>query len=180
MPHVTPDELLRMPDGKSYELVDGELVHRQSSTLTSFVSAEIAGRLSSFVSDHRRGWVFESSNGYECFPHDSGRVRRPNVSFIAKSRLSAKEIDHGWTRIAPDPAVLVVAPHDFVELVETRVVDYLDVGVPVVWVVHPNSRTAYVHRLGKGCEYLVDDVELVGEGPLEGFRVKLADLLPRD
>jgi hypothetical protein len=39
----TPEDLLTMPDGDRYELVDGELVERNMSALSSFV----AGRGSS-------------------------------------------------------------------------------------------------------------------------------------
>ena len=42
----TPEELLALPDEKDYELVDGHLVERNVSTLSSWV----AGRAASFIS----------------------------------------------------------------------------------------------------------------------------------
>ena len=37
----TPEELLAMPDGKNYELVDGHLVERKVSTLSSWVAGQL-------------------------------------------------------------------------------------------------------------------------------------------
>ena len=37
---ITPEGLLRMPDGKHYELIDGELAEREMSVLSGIVAAE--------------------------------------------------------------------------------------------------------------------------------------------
>ena len=36
---ITPEDLLRMPDGKNYELIDGELVERKKSVLAGVVAS---------------------------------------------------------------------------------------------------------------------------------------------
>src|SRR5262249_57224855 len=41
----TPDDLLRMPDGDRYELVDGNLVERKMSFWSSFVAGALLPRL---------------------------------------------------------------------------------------------------------------------------------------
>ncbi len=59
--------------------------------------------------------------------------------------------DGGYVYIPPDLAVEVVSPNDSAYEVENKVVEYLGVGVPLVWVIFPESRTAYVlswRRLG--------------------------------
>lgn len=177
---ITPDMLLRMPDRKNYELVHGSLLERNVSVLSCFVATKLIGELLNHVDEHGLGYVFGSDCGFQCFPHDPSQVRRPDVAFVAKSRMSTADINHGWSRIAPDLAVEVISPNDRVSELEAKLGDYREAGIPVVWVVDPEARTAYVHRLDAGSEYLVDDVELVGEGPLDGFRCKLADLLPSD
>jgi Uma2 family endonuclease len=179
--HVTPEELLRMPDGKEFELSDGQLVERTMSALTSRVAVRLSRFLDEFVDRGRLGWVFDSENGYRCFPHDSTAVRRPDVSFVAAARLSAEEIGRGWLTIPPDLAVEIVSPNDSVTEFEAKLEDYRSAAVPVVWVVHPENRTAWIHHSDGTSRHLVgNDVVLVGEGPLEGFECRLDSLLPTE
>ncbi len=42
---VTPEELLAMPDGGHYELIDGELKERRVSFLSNLVAAEVTAIL---------------------------------------------------------------------------------------------------------------------------------------
>jgi hypothetical protein len=38
---ITPESLLRMPDGKNYELIDGALVERKMSVLSGVVASRM-------------------------------------------------------------------------------------------------------------------------------------------
>jgi Uma2 family endonuclease len=177
--HVTPEELLRMPDGKEFELSNGQLVERTMSALTSFAAARLIRFLDEFAEANDLGWVFDAENGYRCFPHDPTAVRRPDVSFVSASRLPAGEIGRGWLTIPPDLAVEIVSPNDAAHEVEAKLEDYRSAAISVVWVIHPENRTAWIHHADGTSRHLVGgDVELVGEGPLEGFRCRLASLLP--
>ena len=40
---ITPEEFLRMPDQKDFELIDGELVERNVSVLSSWIGGKILG-----------------------------------------------------------------------------------------------------------------------------------------
>ena len=42
---VTPEDLLAMPDGKSYELVDGQLVKRNMGMESSWIAGRLHSRL---------------------------------------------------------------------------------------------------------------------------------------
>jgi hypothetical protein len=44
----TPEDLLAMPDEENYELVDGHLVERKISTLSSWVAGELHGEIRSY------------------------------------------------------------------------------------------------------------------------------------
>ena len=77
-----------MPDGKNYELVDGHLVERNMSQLSSWV----AGQLYRFARHALStkidlGWAWPADLGYECFPDRPDKVRKPDVSFIRIERL---------------------------------------------------------------------------------------------
>src|SRR5438067_2218026 len=137
----TPEDLLAMPDGKNYELVDGELVERNMGCESSW----IGGRLHHFLSGHcdakRLGIVFPADSGFQCFPNDPGKVRKPDVSFISIQRLPPDKIPGGHCSIAPDLAVEVVSPHDEYFEIEEKVIEYLEAGVRLVWVINPRTRT---------------------------------------
>src|SRR5262249_43923127 len=137
----TPEDLLSMPDRKNYELVDGHLVERNMSVLSSWVGGRLHRILDGFVEDHDLGWAWPADLGYECFPDAPGKIRKPDVSFIRKERLPEGPTSEGYVDIAPDLAVEVVSPNDLAYEVEAKVVEYLNAGVPLVWVIDPEACT---------------------------------------
>src|SRR5262249_16761214 len=111
----TPDDLLAMPDGKSYELVNGELMERHMGIEAGWVAGRLPSRLDRFCEVNGLGWALPSEAGYQCFPHDPGRVRKPDVSFIRNGRFPGGVLPRGWARMRPDLAVEVVSPNDLAE-----------------------------------------------------------------
>lgn len=173
----TPEELLALPDdGKRYELVGGRLVERNMILLSSWIGAEIVFLLRTFLVGKQVGFVFNSDNGYQCFPHDPRLVRRPDVSFVRRERLP-DGLTEGWSRAAPDLAVEVVSPNDRAVELEEKLEDYRRADVPLVWVVYPEARLVIVHGRNS-YERLGEDDELTGGEVLPGFRCRVADLLP--
>jgi Uma2 family endonuclease len=175
----TPEDLLAMPDGKSYELVDGQLVERNLGAESSEVGGNLHSNLHVFCRDHDLGKVWPADNGYQCFPHAPGLVRRPDVSFVKKGRLPGDVSPKGWVRIRPDLAVEVVSPGDSAEELEEKLEDYQRVDVPLVWVIYPRRRKARVFRLDGPPVVLGEDDELSGEDIIPGFRCPLRKILPR-
>ena len=174
----TPEDLLAMPDGKSYELVGGQLVERNMGAESSWIGGCLLSRLNRFCEEHEVGWAFPADNGYECFAHAPGLVRKPDVSFIRCSRLPGRKLPKGWVKVSPDLAVEVVSPNDTVYELEDKLEDYQKAGVPLVWVIYPNSRTVRVHRADGSITYLHEDDVLSGEDIIPGFRCPLREVLP--
>src|SRR4051812_11582475 len=96
---LTPDDLLALPDGKDFELVDGQLVERNMGSESSWVGGEIHFLLRSFLKDHPIGFVWPADNGYQCFPDDPNKVRRPDASFVRAGRLPAMPWPEGYLRV---------------------------------------------------------------------------------
>ncbi len=175
----TPDDLLAMPDGKCYELVDGRLVGRHMGARSSRVGTRLASRLDLFCENNDLGIVWGADNGYQCFPHALGMVRKPDVSFIKRGRLPGDDAPEGWISIPPALAVEVVSPNDTAEQLAQKLRDYRKGDVPLIWVIYPETRMAVVvHRDGSSVE-LGEDDELTGEEVILGFRVALREILPR-
>jgi len=175
----TPEDLLAMPDGEGYELVDGQLVSRKMGAESSFVGGRLYWRLAPFSEEHDLGITWPADNGYQCFPHQPSLVRRPDVSFVRFGRLPGDVPPKGWVKIPPDLAVEVVSPNDGAEKVEEKLADYRKARVPLVWIIYPEARVARVHRIDGPPSYLLEHDDLSGEDIIPGFRCPLREILPR-
>lgn len=170
---ITPEDLLALPDGVRFELVDGRLVERHMGMESSWIAARIIALLSGFTAGRRLGLLFGADAGYQCFPDDPSRVRKPDVSFIRAGRLPGDRPPAGHCPVPPDLAVEVISPNDLAYEVEEKVAEYLAAGVPRVWVVHPPTRTVRIHRprsspLGPVAG-LTDADTITGEDIVPGF-----------
>ena len=174
----TPEDLLAMPDGNSYELVGGQLVERNMGMKSSLVGTRLVIRLGLFCEERGLGWAFNSENGYQCFPHQPGLVRRPDVSLIRNGRLPGGVIPEGWATIPPDLAVEVVSPNDSAYQLEDKLEDYKKAGVPLIWVIYPNSHTIWIRRSDGSTSHLHEDDELSGEDIIPGFRCSVREIFP--
>src|SRR5437667_9864564 len=109
----TPRDLLMMPEGDQYELVNGELVERSMSYWSTYIAGVIYRLLSTFCLEDKLGWVAPEGASYQCFPRDPEKVRRADVSFIRLDRLTSERATaEGHMALAPDLAVEVVSPND--------------------------------------------------------------------
>ncbi len=176
--HCTPEDLLAMPDGKSYELVRGQLEERNMGVESSWVGTRIVIRLGQFCEVHKLGYVLQADSGYQCFPHDPDMVRRPDASFVKTGRFPGDVLPKGWAKIPPDLAVEVVSPNDLVYKLEEKLFDYGKVSVPLIWVINPESRTVTVYRREGSIIRLQDNDELSGEDVVPGFRCPIREILP--
>ena len=175
----TPEDLLAMPDEKNYELVDGRLVERNMGSESSEIGGELYFLLRLLCREHDLGKVWPADNGFQCFRHAPGLVRRPDVSFVKKGRLPGEASPKGWVKISPDLAVEVVSPNDLAGELEEKLDDYQKAGVPLVWVIYPEQRKARVFRLDGSAVELGEDDELSGDDIIPGFRCPLREILPR-
>lgn len=173
----TPADLLTLPDADHYELVDGQLVEKKLSFWASYVANNLSCRLTIFSNANQSGWVVSEGASYQCFPDAPNRVRRPDVSFIRRDRLSlAQATTEGHLAIAPDLTTEVMSPNDLGYEVAKKVQQWLHAGVRLVWVVNPETRTIDVHRAHGAGTILREQDELDGEDVLPGFRCAVREL----
>ncbi|MHB1426150.1 MAG: Uma2 family endonuclease [Gemmataceae bacterium] len=172
----TPQDLLIMPDGEFYELVDGRLVERKMSIWSSYVAGVIYRILELYCRENRLGWVFPEGTSFQCFPANPGKVRKPDVSFIRLQRLSlAQATTEGHCSSAPDLAVEVVSLNETTYETDEKVRAFLDAGVPLVWVVNPEQRTVAIHRASGTGTILRENDEINGEDVIPGFHCRIGD-----
>lgn len=179
-PPITPEDLLSIPDSVSYELVDGKLVERNMGFESSEIAARMIFLIALFLRDHRLGRLVGADASYQCFPDAPNKVRKPDVSFIRSGRFPGDKAPLGHCPIAPDLAVEVISPKDLAYEIEEKVAEYLAAGVPLVWVVHPPTKTVRVHRSRSSPRGSVSELNesdsLDGEDVLPGFTCPVKEL----
>jgi Uma2 family endonuclease len=175
VPHIPVAE----PESTGYELVNGELVPVMPATRTpSRVGLEMLVRMHAHVQSIGAGAVYGDVWCHLDLPYDPERLRAPDVAYFGPDKLQAAGDDEIF-HVVPDLVVEVFSPTnrrrpgDF----QQRVRDYLDAGVPLLWIIYPDARYAMVHRPDGTARMKREDEVLDGEDILPGFRVSLDDLL---
>jgi Uma2 family endonuclease len=176
---MNPEDLLMLADGDRYELVRGQLVEHQKSHLAVWIATRVVVLLSNYLKDGSIGDVYGEGATYQCFVHDPEMVRRPDVSVILKGRLPYGQFLKGHVRIHPDVVVEVISPNDLAADVATKLEDYLQAGIPLIWQVYPATRTVVVYADGgRHVSHLHESDDLTGGTVLPGFTCRVSELFP--
>ena len=160
-----------------FEFIDGRYVEKPSpGASASELTLLLMFRLMGHVLANRLGHCYGAKTVYQIFPDDPKRSRIPDGSFIRAGRLPKEKSPRGELSIAPDLAIEVVSPNDFVENLHERINDLLGAGVRLLWVVVPGTREIYVHRGDRTVTRLSTDDELTGEDVVPGFSCRIGEL----
>jgi Uma2 family endonuclease len=175
----TPEDLLAMPGGENYELINGRLVERHMGILAGWVAGELIRVLGNHCRQHPLGWILPGGDaGYQGFPGSPRTVRKPDVSFIRYGRFEDEQLPPGYTRLAPDLVAEVISPNDTYEEVDQKIEEYLRAGVRLVWIISPQNHTVRIYRANGSSHSLREADVLDGEDVVPGFRCPVRDLFP--
>ena len=175
---LSAEEFLVHPNEKDFELVDGQLVERHMGFESSHIALELSVLLVLFNKAHRLGWIQGSECGYRLPLPGGDTVRKPDVSFVSFQRLPATgKFPVGYPAVAPDLAVEVVSPNDLFYEVETKIKEYLQAGVRLIWIINPATRSVQICRHDGTSVRLSETDDLDGEDVLPGFRCSINSLL---
>jgi Uma2 family endonuclease len=175
----TPEDLLAMSDGHRFDLVDGQLVERNMGAESSWIAQQINRYLGNYAETSKHGLVLGPDCGYQIFPDDPNRVRFPDGSFIRSGRLPNDALPRGHIRVVPELVLEVVSPNDLAWEVDMKVTEYLQAGVPLIWVFYPDTRTVSVYRAAGQAARLGVGETLSDAEVLPGFACPVADVFPR-
>ncbi len=164
---ATIEDLLRCPkDGRKYELVDGEILVSPAGARHAEIATKIAYILATFLDKSPLGKVYGDNLGIS-FPN--GNLRSPDVTFVRSEKLPGGKSPDSFGEFIPDLAVEVLSPYDSLKEVGQKIGEFLECGVPLVWLVDPKHETVTVYRsLSYTEQYSAQDI-ITAEPALPGF-----------
>ena len=164
---ATVEDLLNMPyDGLKRELVDGEIVLSPAGWKHSQITIKISHILATFLEEHPVGKIGGPDLGVWM---SNRNLRCPDVTYVRNEKLPKEEDQHKFAEFVPDIAVEVLSPSDRPKFVERKIREFLENGVPIVWLVDPAQKTVTEYRsFSEIKQYSGDDV-IQAEPVLPGF-----------
>jgi Uma2 family endonuclease len=147
---ATEADLLALPEqGRGFELVDGELVEKQSGFRHGRAQVRLGQRLAPYDrraggGDRPGGWWFLAEQLVSFAP---GKTLRPDVSGWLRERLPEPPEDQDVVvRVRPDWIAEIISPSNAGnDLVKKKRI-YHQHGVPHYWVVDPRDESLTVLR----------------------------------
>lgn len=176
-PPVTAAELERMPQPDAHvELVKGEIVTMPPAGYEhGEIALAVGSLLREFVRRHKLGKTYAAETGFILSRHPD-TVRAPDAAFVTAARAAQQTRRQGFFDGAPDLAVEVVSPEDTVDEIDTKVLEYLQAGTKLVWVVHPRIQTITVYRSLDQVRVLTANDTLDGNDVLPGFALAVREI----
>jgi len=121
------------------------------------------------------GIGFDSST---CFKLPNDAKRSPDVAWIIKERWEAlaPEDRKKFPPIAPDFVLELVSPSDNLSDVQAKMLEYMENGVRLSWLIDPETKRVEIYRQGQPVEVLQSPNSLSGEEVLPGFVLNLQNI----
>jgi Uma2 family endonuclease len=164
---ATVEDLLKMPqDGRKYELVGGEIVVSPTGYRHSRITIKIVHIIATFLDQHPVGVVCGSDLGVW---FSDGNLRSPDVTFVRNEKVPTGKSAREFATFIPDLAVEVLSPTDRPKLVADKISEFLDNGVPLVWLVDPERKTVTEYRPASEPKLYSGDDVILAEPVLPGF-----------
>ena len=181
---MTVDEFLALPDdGVERWLIRGELREKRDTDKTrrnrphSITEARLSKILGIWldIQPAPRGEVVCGEAGFVLRRTPETISAGVDVAVITSSQADAITPDTTLIEGPPTMIAEVLSPNDTQEEVTERVSEYLECGVPMVWILNPYFRTVTVHRPNVHPVALDSRDTLNGEPELPGFSCRVAD-----
>ena len=172
----TVDDLAAFPDdGKLRELVDGQIVEWEGTTLLhGFFAALLSYLLTDVVRRDSLGLV-AIGNPMVRIQGSDHDARGPDIAFFSRARIP-RNLRAAAADTAPDFVIEVLSPSDRAGDVELKIGDWLRTGVRLLWYVNPETGFTMVYQ-GKDVSRILPDATLDAGDVVPGFRVRMQDLL---
>ena len=172
------EEFGRMPEEDAFrvELSRGRVVREPRPGAEHGVIVARIVRLLGTAADVGGTGVVVTETGF-LLRTDPPTVRGPDAAFI--ERNPADPVPRGFWREPPTLAIEVVSPSNTAAEIHEKILEYLEAGTELVWVVDPGPRSVTVWR-PPGDAHVYRDRDIVATvESLKGFSVRVAEIFAR-
>lgn len=177
---LEPDQFLQFctdnPDKKFELTAQKELVILPPTGFdTGWKNADLITQLNIWSKTDGTGISFDSDT---LFRLPNGAIRSPDAAWIDRrraDRLTAKE-RKGIATICPDFVVEFRSPGDRVGALKAKIVEYIENGARLGWLIDPTRRRVYLYRPGEPVEMLDNPEYVSGDPVLPGFKLRVREI----
>ncbi len=157
-----------------FELEQGEIVQMsRPGKRHGLVCANSVRIWGNYASARKKGYVCSNDTGI-VIEREPDTVRGPDVLFFEDAK-DFYHVEEKYGETAPLATIEVLSPNDTANKVMQRVVEQLNFGVKLVWVIDPESETIAVYQPGKQPYLVKKGEELTGHDVLPDFRCNVAE-----
>ena len=164
------------PDLPLERNAQGELIAMSpAGSKSGGLELEIASVLYNWAKRDGSGRVFGPSAG---FTLPNGAVRAPDASWITLERWNAltEQQQDRFAPIVPDFVVELCSRSDRRRKTHEKLVEYIEQGARLGWLIDPKTKEVEIHRPGRDPEILSRPQSLSGEDVLPGFLFDPAEI----
>jgi Uma2 family endonuclease len=138
-------------------------------------NSKLLVRIGIWNEQKKLGELFDSSTGFKL---SNGATKSPDVSWIASSRWQAipKQMQRKFAPIDPDFVIELMSPTDDLTELQQKMMEYIDCGVKLGWLINPDEKQVEIYRQGKDKEILNRPQTLSGENVLPELTVDLSEI----
>ncbi|MCD4686146.1 MAG: Uma2 family endonuclease [Anaerolineae bacterium] len=144
---MTGADLLALPmgQGERYELIEGTLqIMTPAGGRHGQIVDAISGEFYVYLKQHRTGVGIGAETGFYTRGNER-TVRAPDYALIRAADVPDGGLPEGYLTLVPVLVVEVISPTDRAADVDAKVQEWLAFGVPLVWVVYPNTARVFVY-----------------------------------
>jgi|SRR5215470_12893663 len=177
---VTPEEFeelsARYRDLRLELTSTGELiVMPPTGAETGSLNADLIYQLMAWTKKDATGVCFDSDTG---FTLPNGAIRSPDAAWIKREKWD-RLTDQQKKRFAPwcpDFVVELRSPSDRLSEVRNKMVEYMETGASLGWLIDPIKRQVYVYRPNEEVIILDNPASISADPLLPGFTLNLTEL----
>ncbi|MDJ0728311.1 MAG: Uma2 family endonuclease [Prochloraceae cyanobacterium] len=155
---------------------DGEMiVMPPTGGETGYRNLRIAAQLLDWTDLTQLGLAFDSSTGFRL---PNGAVRSPDVAWVSNQNWNSltSQQKQKFPPLCPEFVIELRSPTDNLETLQKKMLEYLDNGSLLGWLIDPINKKVTIYRPGQDREILDCPTNLSGENILPGFILDLSKI----
>jgi Uma2 family endonuclease len=107
-----------------------------------------------------------------------GSAMSPDAAWLSNERFAGltNKQRRQFPPVVPEFIVEVMSPSDRLRAAQRKMRNWIDNGVELAWLIDGDNRCVYVYRQGHEMRQVLNQSQIEGEGPVEGFVLDLTDI----